>query len=58
MVHQELGTKLLNKICNDIKQIAIIESYPKFEGKQLIMLIAPQRNKKIKREEYVENKNT
>ena len=41
MQHTELGKELMNKIINETKDIAKIESHPKFEGKQMVMIIQP-----------------
>jgi translation initiation factor IF-3 len=43
MAHQELGRDLLQRIATDIEEIAKIESMPKMEGRQMIMVVAPQR---------------
>ena len=43
MAHQELGRELLKKIAGDIEEIGKIESMPKMEGRQMIMVVAPQR---------------
>jgi translation initiation factor IF-3 len=42
MAHQELGYKLLNRVKEDIAPIAKIESEPRFEGRQMVMLLAPR----------------
>ena len=39
--HSELGTKLMEKIKQDIQEIGRIEVEPKFDGKQMIMVIHP-----------------
>jgi len=43
MAHQELGRELLEKIAGDIEEIGKVESMPKMEGRQMIMVVAPQR---------------
>ena len=43
MAHQELGRELLQRIAGDIEEIGKIESMPKMEGRQMIMVVAPQR---------------
>ena len=43
MAHQELGRDLLQRIAGDIEDIAKVESMPKMEGRQMIMVVAPQR---------------
>ena len=42
MAHQELGYKLLNRVKSDTAPIAKIESEPRFEGRQMVMLLAPR----------------
>ena len=39
--HSELGTKLMDKIKQDIQEIGRVEVEPKFDGKQMIMVIQP-----------------
>ena len=41
MQHTELGKELMNKIIDETKDIAKVESHPKFEGKQMVMIIQP-----------------
>ena len=41
MQHTDLGKDLMNKIINETKDIAKVESQPKFEGKQMVMIIQP-----------------
>ena len=42
MAHQELGYKLLNRVKDDTAPIAKVESEPRFEGRQMVMLLAPR----------------
>ena len=41
MQHTELGKELMNKIIEETKEISKVESQPKFEGKQMVMIIQP-----------------
>ena len=41
MSHRELGQKVLERIMNDIKDVAVIESVPRMEGRLLFMIVAP-----------------
>ena len=41
MQHTELGKQLMDKIIEETKEIAKIESKPKFEGRQMVMIIQP-----------------
>ncbi len=45
MAHQEFGTDLLNRVKDDLAEIAQVESFPKLEGRQMIMVLAPKRKK-------------
>lgn len=45
MAHQEFGTDLLNKVKEDLADIAQVESFPKLEGRQMIMVLAPKKKK-------------
>ena len=42
MAHQELGYKLLNRVKEDTGSFAKIESEPRFEGRQMVMMLAPR----------------
>jgi translation initiation factor IF-3 len=41
MQHVELGKKLMNRIIEDTKDIGKVETQPKFEGRQMVMIIQP-----------------
>ena len=41
MQHTELGKELMNKIIEETKDIAKVESRPKFDGRQMVMIIQP-----------------
>ena len=41
MAHQELGRQLLERVSDDTKAIGKIDSIPKLEGRQIVMLINP-----------------
>jgi len=42
MAHQELGQKLLERVKGDTIEIAKVESEPRFEGRQIVMVLAPK----------------
>jgi translation initiation factor IF-3 len=42
MAHQELGVKLLDRVKDDTTKIAKIEMEPRFEGRQMVMVLAPR----------------
>ncbi len=45
VVHPEIGLDLMTRIGKDLDEMATIESEPKFEGRQVIMVLAPRRKK-------------
>jgi translation initiation factor IF-3 len=42
MAHQELGMDLLKKVQEDVAEIAKVEAFPRLEGRQMLMVIAPK----------------
>lgn len=42
MAHQDLGMKVLQKVRTELDEIAKVELYPKMEGRQMIMVLAPR----------------
>ncbi|MDT8407450.1 MAG: translation initiation factor IF-3 [Methylococcales bacterium] len=45
MAHKELGMDLLKRIEQDLLEIAVAEQFPKLEGRQMVMVLAPKRKK-------------
>ena len=45
MAHQEFGIRLLERVRADLEPIGIVEQFPKLEGRQMIMVIAPKKKK-------------
>ena len=45
ITHQELGLALLNRIRDELAEIVLVEQFPKLEGRQMIMMLAPARKK-------------
>jgi len=43
MAHQELGVKLLKRVEGDLEELAIVEQFPKMEGRQLVMVMTPKK---------------
>ncbi|ARO14523.1 translation initiation factor 3 [Ketogulonicigenium robustum] len=41
MAHQDLGRKLLDRVAEDVKLHGKVESMPKLEGRQMVMMIGP-----------------
>ena len=46
MAHQELGMEMLKRIEADLEELGNVEQFPKMEGRQLTMVIAPKSKKK------------
>jgi translation initiation factor IF-3 len=44
MAHRELGMELLNRVEKDLEELAMVEQRPKFEGRQMVMVMAPKKN--------------
>jgi translation initiation factor IF-3 len=43
MAHQEFGVRLLERIRNDLEPHSVVESWPRLEGRQMVMLLAPKK---------------
>ena len=43
MAHQEFGMRMLEKVREDLADISQVESMPKLEGRQMIMVLAPRK---------------
>ena len=43
MAHQNIGMKLLKRVEKDLEDMAKVEQYPTLEGRQLVMMMAPNR---------------
>ena len=46
MAHQEFGVRLLERVKADLEEYGTVEQFPKMEGRQLIMVIAPHKKQK------------
>ncbi len=46
MAHQELGMAMMKRVEADLIELAQVEQYPKMEGRQMIMVLAPRSKKK------------
>ena len=42
MAHQELGMNLLRRVQDDVEEIAKVEAFPRLEGRQMLMVLAPK----------------
>ena len=49
MAHQELGVRLIERVKADLEPYGTVEQYPKMEGRQLIMVLAPRKGGKTVR---------
>ena len=43
MAHQELGLQLLKRVEEDLNEIGTVEQFPRLEGRQMVMVIAPKK---------------
>ena len=43
MAHRELGSKLLKRVEQDLSELGSVEQYPKMEGRQMVMVMAPKK---------------
>ena len=45
MAHQEIGMRQIERIKTDLQDLATVEQMPKMEGRQMVMILAPNRKK-------------
>jgi len=53
MAHQEFGVRLLERVRADLQEVGIVEQFPKLEGRQMVMVLAPKKKgtpPKVKKE--------
>ena len=43
IAHQEFGVRLLERVRKDLDPVAIIEQFPRLEGRQMVMVLAPKK---------------
>jgi translation initiation factor IF-3 len=41
MAHQDLGRQLLERVAEDTKEVGKVESFPRLEGRQMVMMVGP-----------------
>ena len=41
MAHTELGRRLLDRLADDLKELATVDAYPKLDGRNMVMVLAP-----------------
>jgi translation initiation factor IF-3 len=42
MAHQQLGMDVLNRVRDDVEEVAKVEAFPRLEGRQMVMVLAPK----------------
>ena len=45
MAHQEIGVRLLEKVKSELEPYGQVEQFPKMEGRQMVMVLAPKKKK-------------
>ena len=43
MAHQQLGAQLLKRVQEDLIEVGAVEQFPKMEGRQMVMMVAPKK---------------
>lgn len=43
MSHQEFGMRLLERVKGDLEAFAVVEQFPKMEGRQMVMVLSPRK---------------
>ncbi len=43
MAHQQIGMELLKRVESDLENMASVEQFPTLEGRQLVMMMAPNK---------------
>lgn len=44
MAHRELGARLLKRVEEDLSELGTVEQFPKLEGRQMVMVMAPKKH--------------
>lgn len=50
MAYQEFGIRLLERIKTETEEIAVVEQFPKLEGRQMVMMLAPKKVVPVKKQ--------
>lgn len=45
LAHRELGIDVLKRIEKDLEELAVVEQFPKLEGRQMVMVLGPKKKK-------------
>jgi translation initiation factor IF-3 len=51
MAHTELGRRLLDRLTEDLQELATVDAYPKLDGRNMVMVLAPIKRQPPKGEE-------
>jgi translation initiation factor IF-3 len=43
MAHKEFGERLLDRVRKDLDEVGLVEQFPKLEGRQMVMVLAPKK---------------
>jgi translation initiation factor IF-3 len=43
ITHQDIGMRMLERIRDELADVALVEQFPKLEGRQMIMVLAPKK---------------
>ena len=43
ITHQDIGMRMLERIRDELSDVALVEQFPKLEGRQMIMVLAPKK---------------
>jgi len=43
MAHQEIGMRVLERVRDDLLELAVVEAMPKLEGRQMVMVLSPKK---------------
>ncbi len=47
MAHQEFGIRLLERVRDDLAEYAVVEQWPRMEGRQMVMVLSPKKKEAI-----------
>ena len=45
MAHREIGMEMLKRVEKDLEELAVVEQFPKMEGRQMVMVLAPKKKR-------------
>ncbi|MFN2589467.1 MAG: translation initiation factor IF-3 [Actinomycetota bacterium] len=56
MAHTELGRRLLDRLTEDLRELATVDAYPKLDGRNMVMVLAPIKRQPPRIEESQEGR--